>query len=415
MTSSNAVQQFVAPAGATRLFLGVMHAYGYVGNSGIFSVDVASVNPNDAPTGANKTLTTEDASVNGAVTANVSAGQNIQSSGGTAPATPATSTITFTADGLTPVEIAYTPDGGNNSAVLSGFELTGKLDFVPNPTGTILNDDAATVSTGDASVTEGGNLEFIVSLNNPVDVDTVITYSTADGSATTGDSDYTSQTLQTLTIPAGQISGMITVATTADNKVELDETMTVELTGVNASGRNVTIDDGSGQGTIENDDFAPDANAGGPYEINEGDSLTLDARGSTDVDDGFAGLTFRWDIDGDGDFDESVTGANPTLNRELLALLGLADGFQSHLVTVEANDGTNTDTAVTTLTINNVAPAITELNSGNSDVCNAVSGQCDDRRCFLRSGAGPGYAYGDRELGRRHASDLARLGGRPSK
>jgi hypothetical protein len=122
--------------------------------------------------------------------------------------------------------------------------------------GTILNDDAATVSIGDASVTEGGNLSFNVSLSRLVDVDTVITYSTADGSATTADSDFTGQTLQSLTIPAGQTSGTITVVTTADNKVELDETMTVQLQGVNASGRNVTIDDGSGMGTILNNDTA---------------------------------------------------------------------------------------------------------------------------------------------------------------
>jgi hypothetical protein len=120
--------------------------------------------------------------------------------------------------------------------------------------GTILNDDAATVSIGDASVTEGGNLSFNVSLSSLVDVDTVITYSTADGSATTGDNDFAGP--QTFTIPAGQTSGTITVVTTADNKVELDETMTVQLQFVNASGRNVTIDDGSGRGTILNNDTA---------------------------------------------------------------------------------------------------------------------------------------------------------------
>jgi hypothetical protein len=120
--------------------------------------------------------------------------------------------------------------------------------------GTILNDDAATLSIGDASVTEGGNLSFNVSLSRLVDVDTVITYSTADGSATTGDNDFAGP--QTFTIPAGQTSGTITVVTTADNKVELDETMTVQLQFVNASGRNVTIDDGSGRGTILNNDTA---------------------------------------------------------------------------------------------------------------------------------------------------------------
>ncbi|MCX7417982.1 MAG: hypothetical protein NT013_00385 [Planctomycetia bacterium] len=116
--------------------------------------------------------------------------------------------------------------------------------------GTIENDDSATVSIGNASVTEGGNLAFTVTLSKAVDVPTVITYSTANGSATTADSDYAGQTAQTLTIPAGQTSGTITIATTADNKVELNESLTVNLSAVAASGRAVTILDGTGDGTI---------------------------------------------------------------------------------------------------------------------------------------------------------------------
>ena len=90
-----------------------------------------------------------------------------------------------------------------------------------------------------------------------------------------------------------------------------------------------------------NDDFAPVANVGGPYVINEGDSLTLNASASTDADDGLAGLTFRWDVDGDNDFDENITGVNPTLTPAQLAALGLADGAHTNNVTVEASDGTN--------------------------------------------------------------------------
>ncbi|MEC5127715.1 Calx-beta domain-containing protein, partial [Verrucomicrobiales bacterium BCK34] len=102
------------------------------------------------------------------------------------------------------------------------------------------------------------NLEFTVTLDNPVDVDTIVTYSTADGTATTADSDYTGQASQMITILAGDTTGTITIATTADNKVELDETMTVTLTGVAAGGRDVTIDGtaNTGTGTITNDDAA---------------------------------------------------------------------------------------------------------------------------------------------------------------
>ncbi len=103
--------------------------------------------------------------------------------------------------------------------------------------GTIENDDVMSVTVDDATVLEGGNLEFAVTLSNPVDVDTVLTYSTGDGSATTADSDYTGQAAQTITISAGDTSGTITVATTDDNKVELDETVSISLDGVDAGGR----------------------------------------------------------------------------------------------------------------------------------------------------------------------------------
>ena len=88
---------------------------------------------------------------------------------------------------------------------------------------------AANVTIGDTSIVEGGDLVFDVSLSQPDAVDTVITYSTADGTATTADGDYTGQSAQTLTILAGQTSGTITVATTGDNTIELDETIIVNL------------------------------------------------------------------------------------------------------------------------------------------------------------------------------------------
>jgi len=106
-------------------------------------------------------------------------------------------------------------------------------------------------------------------------------------------------------------------------------------------------------GTIENDDSAPVADAGGPYTIDEGDGLSLDASASTDADS--ASLTYRWDVDGDSDFDENVTGETPTLTAAQMAALGLNDDA-SITVTVEASDGTNIDTATASLTINSVDP-----------------------------------------------------------
>lgn len=63
------------------------------------------------------------------------------------------------------------------------------------------------------------------------------------------------------------------------------------------------------------------ADAGGPYTIAEGQTLTLDATGSV------AGptATHAWDLDADGQFDDA-TGASPTIPAADLAALGLADG-----------------------------------------------------------------------------------------
>src|SRR5262249_3603597 len=52
---------------------------------------------------------------------------------------------------------------------------------------------------------------------------------------------------------------------------------------------------------------APTAVAGGPYVIDEGTSLTLDAQGSLDPDND--PLTYSWDVNGDGSFGDA-TGAS---------------------------------------------------------------------------------------------------------
>jgi hypothetical protein len=97
----------------------------------------------------------------------------------------------------------------------------------------------------------------------------------------------------------------------------------------------------------------PTANAGGPYEIEEGQPLPLTGSG-TDVDDD--PLTYSWDIDGDGTFGDA-TGATPTVPWSTLAALGL-DGPASYSVRVQTSDGRGhtTTSAAATLTVSNVAP-----------------------------------------------------------
>jgi len=134
------------------------------------------------------------------------------------------------------------------------IENVGKIDF-SDPAN---NDDSATISINDVTVTEGNsgttNAVFTVTLSNPVDTAITLNYATADGTATTADNDYTAITTTPLTFNAGETSKTITVVVNGDNKVESNETFFINLSNLNANGRNVTIADNQGQGTIANDD-----------------------------------------------------------------------------------------------------------------------------------------------------------------
>jgi hypothetical protein len=102
---------------------------------------------------------------------------------------------------------------------------------------------------------------------------------------------------------------------------------------------------------------APVAGAGGPYTIGEGNPLALDASGSTDAD-GDA-LTYRWDLDGDGQYDDA-TGARPSLSAAQAATFGMGDGPATHAVAVQASDPSGArSTASADVTVTNRPPALT--------------------------------------------------------
>ena len=72
--------------------------------------------------------------------------------------------------------------------------------------------------------------------------------------------------------------------------------------------------------------------AGGPYTVTEGESLTLDGSRST------PGGTYAWDLDADGSFDDA-TGLSPTLTWADLEALGIDDGPGTASVTLQRTDG----------------------------------------------------------------------------
>ncbi len=123
--------------------------------------------------------------------------------------------------------------------------------------GTIVNDDSTTLPSlriGDASFAEGsaaapGHGTFTVTLSAASATPVTVNFATSNGTATAG-SDYVAQS-GSLTFAAGETSKTVTIAAIGDSVAEANEGFTVVLS--NAVG--ATIADGSGAGTITNDDL----------------------------------------------------------------------------------------------------------------------------------------------------------------
>ncbi|WP_166829988.1 Calx-beta domain-containing protein [Thalassoroseus pseudoceratinae] len=120
--------------------------------------------------------------------------------------------------------------------------------------GTIVNDDAALISIADVAANEDdGTITFTISLDQAADADVSVDFATSPDTADLNDVPSQSGTA---TIVAGALSTMVTLDLTPDQVVELDERFFVDLSNAQSSGRNVSIGDSQGIGTILNDDTA---------------------------------------------------------------------------------------------------------------------------------------------------------------
>ena len=241
------------------------------------SVDDVTVTEDDAsPVGAmftvslsapsGKPITVDYATVDG----NASAGEDHAFSTGTVSFAPGETTAQVTiqvlGDLLDEFDETYT------------VELSNPVNVVIDDgigTGTILdNDPPPTISISDVSVTEGdtGTVDatFAVTLSGPSGKPISIGYATADVSAIAG-SDYVAVS-GSLGFAPGETSTSVTVEVSGDVLDEFDETFSVEL----ASPTNVDIADGSGLGTIIDDD-PPPALSISDVTVTEGDFGTTDA------------------------------------------------------------------------------------------------------------------------------------------
>ena len=138
--------------------------------------------------------------------------------------------------------------------------------------GTITDDDVSgTLSIDNVFVGEGDagttTATFTVTLSAPSGLSASVHWATADGTAAQP-SDYAAGS-GTLTIPAGETSGMIDVTVNGDTALEFDEVFHVDL----SAPTNATIADAQGIGTIVDDEAAPVASID-DVSVAEGDAGT---------------------------------------------------------------------------------------------------------------------------------------------
>lgn len=142
----------------------------------------------------------------------------------------------------------------------------------------------------------------------------------------------------------------------------------------------------------------PVANAGGPYTITEGDSLSLDGSGSADAD--LDGLTYRWDLDNDGNFGEAgePTGVSPTVTWATLSSFGVNDGgvYTIGLQVDDGKGGVNTTTALLTVTdvVDTTSDLLLHLTFDDGSGTTAADSSGNGNDGTLRANAEEGWTGG---------------------
>ena len=144
--------------------------------------------------------------------------------------------------------------------------------------GTITEDDSVpTLSISNASVAEGDTgdtnaMTFTVTLSGETQSNVTVQYATSDGTGVAG-TDYTPVSGATLTIAAGQTSNTLTVNAIGDDVSDGDKTFNVLLTSPTVA----TVLDGTGVGTVQDDEIPPVQATIADVSVNELDAGTVTA------------------------------------------------------------------------------------------------------------------------------------------
>ncbi|HWS89213.1 MAG TPA: Calx-beta domain-containing protein [Pyrinomonadaceae bacterium] len=223
----------------------------------------ASYTADEGAGGATVTVTRTGGST-GAVSVTFATADGTAKAGADYPAV-SNFTVTF-ADGDTASKTVNVPvtddllDEPDETVVLTLSNPTGGATLVGTPTTATLNiadnDAAPSASVNDVTVTEGDAgrtpANFVISLSGPSGKTVSVSYFPSDGTATAHGAEYDfEQGGHQVTFVPGETSKTVTVRVRGDARVEPDETFFLHLGDLPV---NATISDGTGVGTILNDD-----------------------------------------------------------------------------------------------------------------------------------------------------------------
>lgn len=330
-TSSGVTQQFVAPAGATRLFLGVYDQFGYSNNVGSYSVTSAQVNPNTPPAvlaNAAAVSANEGGTVSNTGTFFDSQGNatvTITASVGTVTQNNTNGTWSWSlnvADGPASGNVTITARDNQNSAATATFAYS-------------VNNIAPTISlSGNATVNEGSPYTLNLGVVTDPGQDTIQSYIINWGDGTS----------------SGVLTGNPANTTATHIFADGPATQTNNVT--------VTDEDGNflaGSLSVQILNVAPSVANTGDVSVNEGSTVT---NSGTWSDPGLDIVTLA----------ASVGMVTKNADGTWSWSFNTNDGpDESQTVTITATDSDGAATSTTfDLTVNNVAPSV--ANAGDVSV-----------------------------------------------
>jgi Ca2+-binding RTX toxin-like protein len=288
-------------------------------------------------------------------------------------------TVTITGDNVVEDNETFTVTLGSVTA--PSTEQQVDIGSGATATGTIINDDSATVSivAGSATVTEGAagtaDVTYTVSLNAPVEGDITVALNTS-GSATAA-SDFNLAPTSVTFLSGMTNDQMVTLSVLGDAVVEDNETVTVTLgdvtadTAVQDAAINNTGAGSADTTTIDNDDTAILTITAGTSPATEGNSGTQNVMYTVSVDSAVQG-GFVVALDTSGTADSS----DFTLSPASGTFAGTAMEMQTFILSVNG-DTTVELTEMVTVTLGAVtgtttlqAASITTGGSGSTTITN---------------------------------------------